>query len=214
MSSKAVVLERIQNALKRHTITHGEVHFKNILVDEKESLLEEYIHFQTLNRSQVVSSSPENLANDLKNTLNTLESQKILYATHLPVDLQTLDAQNAWVKIPYDKSVEELKEEIFGVDTSILKATCGVANLGIVGVVSSACTPRLTSLITLKCILLLEKSAIVKDLYEGVEALKAQAEGHLPTNMLFIGGPSRTADIELKTVFGVHGPMAVHVILY
>ncbi|CCB80244.1 LutC/YkgG family protein [Helicobacter bizzozeronii] len=214
MNSRPVVLERVQNALKRHTIAHEGVHFKNMLRDEKESLLEEYIHFQTLNRAQVVQSSPENLAQDLKEVLVGFESEKILHATDLPLDLDALDSQNAWVKIPYNQSVEELKDTLFHVDTSVLKATCGIANLGMVGVVSSPASPRLSSLITLKCVFLLEKSKLVKNLYEGLEALKAQSPDRLATNMLLIGGPSRTADIELKTVFGVHGPMAVAVILY
>ncbi len=48
-----------------------------------------------------------------------------------------------------------------------------------------------------------------------MQALKNQSKnGVLPTNMLLIGGPSRTADIELKTVFGVHGPQKVAIILY
>ncbi len=40
------------------------------------------------------------------------------------------------------------------------------------------------------------------------------AAGALPSNVLFIAGPSRTADIELITVFGVHGSQKVHLILY
>ncbi|WP_120952802.1 lactate utilization protein C [Helicobacter sp. L8] len=212
MSSKQVIFERVQSALARHTIAHEEVSFENLILDTKEDLLEEYTHFQELNRSEVIHSTPQNLITEIKNALIAFESQKLLYATDLPCDLGQLEG--AYETIPYDKPIEDFKEAIFQIDTAILKGVCGVANLGMVGVISSPASPRLTSLITLKCILLLEKTAIVRDLAQGLAILKAQQADRLPTNMLFIGGPSRTADIELKTVFGVHGPMAVRVILY
>ncbi|WP_163498598.1 LutC/YkgG family protein [Helicobacter suis] len=214
MSSKQVVFERIESALKRHSIAHTDMPFENILLDAKDDLLEEYKYFQELNRAKLTDSTPDNLATAIKEALKDFASQKVLYAMDLPCTLEQIDSENLYKKIPYNKPVEEFREEIFSIDTAILKASCGVANLGMVGVVSSPSSPRLISLITLKCIILLEKSQIVKDLDQGIEVLKAQKEGRLPTNMLFIGGPSRTADIELKTVFGVHGPMEVHVILY
>ncbi|WP_121020416.1 LutC/YkgG family protein [Helicobacter vulpis] len=214
MSSKQVIFERVQSALKRHTIASEAMPFENLILDTKEDLLEEYKHFQALNRAEVINSSPESLATDIQAALKAFESQKVLHATNLPCALEAIDPENHYQKIPYDRPVEDFREEIFSIDTAILKGACGVANLGMVGVVSSPLAPRLTSLITLKCVLLLEKTAIVRDLAQGLATLKAQKADRLPTNLLFIGGPSRTADIELQTVFGVHGPMAVCVILY
>ena len=39
------------------------------------------------------------------------------------------------------------------------------------------------------------------------------AAGELPSALSWIGGPSRTADLEMITTLGVHGPRAVEVVL-
>lgn len=64
------------------------------------------------------------------------------------------------------------------------------------------------------CIVLLKKDRVKNSLASALNALKADCNGKLPSNILFIAGPSRTADIELITVFGVHGSQKAHLILY
>ena len=49
---------------------------------------------------------------------------------------------------------------------------------------------------------------------DNARIMLADQNGKLPSNILFIAGPSRTADIELITVFGVHGSQKAHLILY
>ena len=75
---------------------------------------------------------------------------------------------------------------------------------------SSAKEPRLASLITKNCIAILERKNVVKSISDGIAKMRSK---NLPSNMILIAGPSRTADIELKTVFGVHGPQVVYIVL-
>ncbi len=54
---------------------------------------------------------------------------------------------------------------------------------------------------------------VVKSLNEAIKQIKNE-DGRLPTNVLFISGPSRTSDIELVTVLGVHGSQNLYVLIY
>ncbi|PAF53112.1 lactate utilization protein C [Helicobacter sp. 13S00482-2] len=212
--SKINILKHVKNALeKKHIQKTIAPHFKDIFKYENTDLLEEYKRVQMLNRAKVFECEKENLSTQIKMVLEDMGSKKVLYTLDMPFEINTLDEK--FEKIAYDKNVEAMRAELFGIDTSIIKAVCGIANLGIIGIVSSPSSPRLASLITPNSLILLDKNSIVSNLFEGTEALKKQSmDGVLPTNMLFIAGPSRTADIELQTVFGVHGPQNVAVILY
>ena len=108
-----------------------------------------------------------------------------------------------------------MRHKLFSIEASILHAQVGVANLGIVGLGTNECNPRLASLVVKTCIILLHKDSIVPNLFSAFKILKTSGQNSgLPTNIVFLAGPSRTADIELQTVFGVHGPQNVYVVLY
>ncbi|PAF41555.1 lactate utilization protein C [Helicobacter sp. 11S03491-1] len=209
--SKIQILNRIRSALNNNHIPSFDPHYKDILKYENTDLLQEYKRLQIANKAKVIQS--QDLSRDVLDTLVEIEAKKVLYTLDLPFDIKDLEGN--FETIAYDKKVEAIRSELFGIDTSIVKAVCGVANLGIIGIASSPYSPRLASLITLNCIILLDKNNIVPNLFEGTQMLKSKAnKGILPANLLFIAGPSRTADIELQTVFGVHGPQNVSVILY
>lgn len=212
--SKIEILKRVRYALDRGYIKKDiEPHFNDIFKYENIDLVEEYKRLQLANRAKILDSVGQNLPSDIRSILKEMGSKKTLYTLDLPFEPSSL--ADEFEMIAYDKNIEAMRSELFDMDTSIIKAVCGISNLGIIGIVSSPSSPRLASLICPNCVILLDKKSIVANLFEGTEMLKKQSKnGVLPTNMLFIAGPSRTADIELQTVFGVHGPQNVAVILY
>jgi len=56
-------------------------------------------------------------------------------------------------------------------------------------------------------------SQVVKELKEALVGMKKKYPEQLPSQMTFITGPSRTADIEKTLVMGAHGPRALYVFL-
>lgn len=149
--------------------------------------------------------------------------EKLIYPSNLGLDLSKINASE---KICFDKEVESLRKEVFHSEFSIINASCGVSSHGVVCVISSKEQPRMLSLAPTLCIILLKKEQIVRSMSEAFALVKKEcgdkakssdalnSNKTLPNNILFIAGPSRTADIELITVFGVHGSQKVHLVLY
>lgn len=214
--SKSEILGRVRDSLKNNThIPSPEVHYANPMNYTHAELLEEYKLNQTNNKAIVRESSVDSLESTIEQILKEVQAKQVLYNTDVKLELTGVESK----LIPYTQSVDLAREELFGIDTSIVEARCGVANLGIVGLSANPNAPRLSSLITNNCIYLLKKEAIVENLYAGIESIKAYERERsgkeiLPTNIIFVAGPSRTADIELQTVFGVHGPRVVYVVVY
>ncbi|PAU99548.1 lactate utilization protein C [Helicobacter sp. TUL] len=214
--SKADILGRVRDSLKINThIPSPKVQYANPMNYTHKELLEEYKLNQSNNKAIVHETNLDTLESTIAEILGEVKAKEVLYNTDVSLDFKGMEAKF----IPYTQSVDSMRGELFGIDTSIVEARCGVANLGIVGLSANPQAPRLSSLITNNCIYLLKKEHIVENLYAGIECIKTYEKNRsgseiLPTNIIFVAGPSRTADIELQTVFGVHGPRVVYVVLY
>ncbi len=71
--------------------------------------------------------------------------------------------------------------------------------------------PRLLSLVPAVHIAVLQAGTIYNTFAEAMSS-ERWPEG-MPTNVLLISGPSKTADIELVLTFGVHGPKELIVLI-
>lgn len=194
------------NPLSAESFTH-----KDHMVYDRDNLVKVYMQYQKANMSNITLSTKENLTSSINEVVKNLGAKKMLFARNL--DFTDLDSINC-DKVIYDFSVDSDRDSIFELNTSILQARVGVANLGIVGLSTGSLNPRLISLVVSECIILLKKEDIVANYFEAFSVLKDKNTGEIPSNIVFLAGPSRTADIELKTVFGVHGPRKIEIIIY
>lgn len=213
--SRDSILQAVREATRTNPIQSVKpTHFDTMIYD-RENLLSVYTQYQKANMAHLITTTKDSLANSINEIIKECDIKELLCAKNIAnmqdSFMQSLETQT----LLYDTSVDSMRDKLFSVEASILHAQVGVANLGIVGLGINECNPRLASLVVKTCIILLHKDSIVPNLFSAFKILKTSGQDSgLPTNIVFLAGPSRTADIELQTVFGVHGPQNVYVVLY
>ncbi len=101
------------------------------------------------------------------------------------------------------------RDELFACDVGVTTAQWGIAETGTLVLESARERSRLLSLVPPIHVAVLSTRCICESLGDALGRVR-QAASHAIT---FITGPSRTSDIELTLVVGVHGPQTVHVLL-
>lgn len=113
-------------------------------------------------------------------------------------------------------SNEEYKRELLQCGIGITCADYALADTGTVVLLSGGEHHRLISLLPPVHVCLLPVERIVPSLPALLDHLSNESYSHHrpPHALTCITGPSRTADIEQQITTGVHGPKALHVLLY
>ena len=90
------------------------------------------------------------------------------------------------------------------------RARAGIAETGTLVVESSPQVPRTLSLVPPVHVVVIDEDSVVGSLHQ---ALAHYENKSLPTNLIFISGPSKTADIQQTLAYGAHGPRELIVYL-
>lgn len=91
----------------------------------------------------------------------------------------------------------------------VSRARYGLADPGSVVLAASPEEPRGRSILPEIHVAVLDEADILPDL----AALLRAVRGALPSSLVIVSGPSRTADIEMTLAVGVHGPREQHVVV-
>lgn len=97
------------------------------------------------------------------------------------------------------------------VDAGLTLTYGGIAETGTLVLWSGAQSPRLLSLVPPIHIAILHASRVVESLMDMM--VKAHWSGGLPTNVVLVSSPSKTADIQQTLAYGAHGPKQLVVVL-
>jgi L-lactate dehydrogenase complex protein LldG len=167
-------------------------------------------------RTEVHLSSKTDWGNKLKAILRARNLKTLLYsaATWMsPVIEQAWDesAEGFPARVPFDRQVEDFKENLFEIDAGITTTCGGIAETGAIVLWPDEQEPRTMSLVPPVHIAVLQADQIYNSFCEIVQA--QNWTDSMPTNALLISGPSKTADIEMTLAFGVHGPKELIVII-
>ena len=129
-----------------------------------------------------------------------------------------LAASGIALVIPTDLHDEESRARSAGLSVGITGADAAFATTGSLALASGPGKSRVASLLPLHHLAVVPMSRI----YPTFEAWLAELrrEHRLPSfvresgQLVFVTGPSKSADIELNLTLGVHGPKAVHVVVF
>ncbi|HEX3316083.1 MAG TPA: lactate utilization protein, partial [Gemmataceae bacterium] len=144
--------------------------------------------------------------------LDAAAAKKVLLGAGLAIDGLDLEP---WL-LASGRTVTRLghgpveRDALFAADVGITGVAGLLAETGSLVVRADATEPRSGSLLPPVHIAIAKRDQLVADVFDVFEPL---GEGTLPSNLVLITGPSKTGDIELKLVTGVHGPGEVHVIV-
>ncbi len=105
------------------------------------------------------------------------------------------------------------REAAFAADVGVSGVDYLVAETGSVVVRSGPGQPRWLSLLPPVHVAVAERGQFVPDLFDLFKRTPEGERPRLPASLSLITGPSKTGDIELRLVTGVHGPGQVYVVL-
>lgn len=167
-------------------------------------------------RTEVHITGSKNWTTTVEDILKKRKIKHLLYAPQTEIgQALTLKLKNSANEppqlIPYENDIEQFKETVFNVEAGITSAAGAIAETGALILWPSEKEPRLMSIVPPVHIAVLQADTIHNSLSEIIQ--NENWSEKMPTNVVLVSGPSKTADIEMTLAFGVHGPKELIVLI-
>lgn len=169
------------------------------------------------NHAQVIPTTKEQVAEVILEQLASLNITQLLYGEKLDEQSdyhrEVIEALKSKVTLqPYDFSIDNNKNRLFNeCPAALSNSRCSIAATGTIVLWPDENEPRSLSLVPPVHFVMVDAHKLHADFARLIEA--EQWQDKLPTNVVLISGPSKTADIQQTLAYGAHGPKALIVLL-
>ena len=193
----------------------------------------QFITYLETNHAQVITVKKEDIANVIQAQLKARNIDQLLVGKNSPCsdiveqlvfcgdcgdgvedgDDSLSSEKNGKLTVQaYDFQLTDNKERVFNDCPAALTSSYGaISATGTIVLWPSAEEPRTLSLIPPLHIVIVDANKMFDDFASLVK--KEHWQDNLPTNVLLISGPSKTADIQQTLAYGAHGPKELIVLL-
>lgn len=214
MNARAHILSRLQAAPKAPVAEPDTAaHYARLaLPDDRPALLRRWAAAMRAARTEVVWTR----AHDWPTRLRQLVEAHGIGSLLVP---DTADGAAATAALAgsatrtcrFAQPLEQWKSTLFNaVDAGLTGCDCGIADTGSLVLLSSPSEPRSMSLVPPVHIVLFDTRTLYPNLFAAMHA--RQWRQAMPTNLVLVSGPSKTADIQLTLAYGAHGPKTLIVL--
>lgn len=167
------------------------------------------------NRAQVIDCTPTTLKDRLSSLQREYRWQNVIVGTHpLFTEIGLEESLSDCTVTTYQQAYESLKDTLFDTaDAGVTTVQAAIADTGTLVVMPNEQEPRMLSLAPPVHIAILEPDCPI---YANFDSLVAEAPwdtATMPSNILLISGPSKTADIQQTLAYGAHGPRELVVLM-
>jgi len=145
---------------------------------------------------------------------STCKARRILLGTGSVIDSLNLEPllRERGFDVARADTANTRRDAMFAADVGISGVAYLVAETGSLVALASPAEPRGLTLLPPVHIAVASRAQLLPDLFDLYTVLQKQGSPALPSCVTLITGPSKTGDIELRLVTGVHGPGEVHLI--
>nr|WP_081475721.1 LUD domain-containing protein [Microbulbifer agarilyticus] len=221
MSARENILNRLRNGSASHPAMHrnaahdacGQIsHASNVSITT-DRMRQQFIELLRANHAQVMETDDLGLAESVVTCLQELGITQLMGSEEVRFLLgEQGEMPIQWQPWPTKGNDAEKKETLFSrTPAAITTATAGIVETGSLVLIPSATEPRSLSLIPPTHLVIIRE----RDLYPDLENYIAHSPWGLsmPTNIVLVSGPSKTADIQQTLAYGAHGPSKLVVFL-